>query len=80
MRQTAAGRLQVLPDGYSLDTAFVHTSQLDQVEAAAAEALASRSWADLQQLLPSVLSAADVSLLLHECPTVENLGAAAALL
>ena len=69
----------MLPDGYSLDTAFVHTSQLDQVEAAAAEALASRSWVDLQQLLPSVLSAADVSLLLHECPTVENLSEATAI-
>ena len=53
----------------------MHTSQLDLVEAAAAEALASGSWADLQQLLPSVLSAADVALLLNECPTVENLSA-----
>ena len=64
----------LLPDGFALSSAFVDPGLLEQVEAAADEALADSSWVDVQPLLPSAFNAADASLLLAECPTVEGLG------
>lgn len=64
----------LLPDGFALSTAFVHPNLLEQVDAAADEALADSSWVDVQPLLPSALNSTDAGLLLAECATVESLG------
>ena len=66
--------LQVLPHARSLDSAFVASNMLDAVEAAAQEALDSGAWTDAAQVLPPVLSAADIASLLAECPIVQGLG------
>lgn len=65
----------LLPDGFALASCFVDPALLEQVEAAADEALADSSWVDVHPLLPAALTAQDAALLLAECPTVEALSA-----
>ena len=64
----------LVPEGLALPSAFVDAALLEQVEAAAADALADESWADVLPLLPPALSAEDAVALLAECDSVEQLG------
>lgn len=62
------------PDGIALDTAFVSSAVLHQLDAAAEDAVASGSWCDTQALLPSALTADDATALLEHCPFMQATG------
>mmetsp|Transcript_28665 Transcript_28665/g.68377 ORF Transcript_28665/g.68377 Transcript_28665/m.68377 type:complete len:806 (-) Transcript_28665:90-2507(-) len=71
-----AGRSELsalLPAGMQLSSAIVDPAIVDQLEAAAEEALSSGSWVDLWPLMPSVLPVEDAAALVDRCPSVKGL-------
>eukprot|EP00897_Mesotaenium_endlicherianum_P008473 jgi/Mesen1/7654/ME000400S06852 len=60
------------PSGIALDSMFVHAMLLEQLDAAAHEAILGHSWCDASVLLPSSLTSADISKLLDLCPAVRT--------
>ncbi|BDA42327.1 E3 UFM1-protein ligase 1 homolog [Coccomyxa sp. Obi] len=67
----------LFPEGIPLQTAFVATSLIEQLDAAVEDAFDSNSWVDCLSLAPSVLSPADAADLLARCPSVKALGSKA---
>jgi len=62
------------PDGIALETAFVNSTVVHQLDASAEDAAASGSWCDLQALLPPALTHDDITLLLEHCSVMQTSG------
>lgn len=59
-------------DGIPLETVFVHSSIVSQLDAAAEEAIATNTWFDALPLLPPSFGISDVAKLVSLCPSVQR--------
>jgi hypothetical protein len=59
-------------DGIALETVFVHSSIVSQLDAAAEEAIATNTWFDALPLLPPSFGISDVAKLVSLCPSVQR--------
>ena len=67
----------LFPGGMALVGAYVAPSLVEQLDAAAEEALGAGSWADCAPLAPAALAGGDAAELVARCPAVQALGARA---
>lgn len=63
---------QKYTEGIALETAFVHPSLVDQIEAVSEEAVTGSSWCDIMAHVPSLLTVTDVVLLIGHCKGVHE--------
>ncbi|XP_024383367.1 E3 UFM1-protein ligase 1 homolog isoform X2 [Physcomitrium patens] len=63
---------EMYKDGVALEDVFVHSSLISQLDAAAEEAIAGKSWFDVLPLVPSSIGPSDAEKLVVLCPTVQK--------